>query len=103
MAERVVSPAVFTNEVDQSFLAQGISQIGGAIVKVLLIGVGIRTNGSKITGRFRGPFLVFPDGKYYQPWVAREYLKHQGVVTIVELVHLVGMSRKTLYSKSSSK
>ena len=32
MAERVVSPAVFTNEIDQSFLAQGISQIGGAVV-----------------------------------------------------------------------
>jgi hypothetical protein len=32
MAERIVSPGVFTNEVDQSFLAGGVAQIGAAIV-----------------------------------------------------------------------
>ena len=32
MAERTVSPAVFTKEIDQTFLTQGISQIGGAVV-----------------------------------------------------------------------
>ena len=32
MAERIVSPAVFTNEIDSTFLGQGISQIGGAVV-----------------------------------------------------------------------
>ena len=33
MAERTVSPAVFTKEIDQTFLTQGISQIGGAVEK----------------------------------------------------------------------
>ena len=32
MAERIVSPAVFTNEIDSTFLVEGISAIGGAIV-----------------------------------------------------------------------
>ena len=32
MAERIVSPGVFTNEVDQSFLAGGVAQIGAAII-----------------------------------------------------------------------
>ncbi len=32
MAERLVSPGVFTNEVDQSFLAGGVAQIGAAII-----------------------------------------------------------------------
>ena len=32
MAERIVSPGVFTKEVDQSFLAGGIASIGAAIV-----------------------------------------------------------------------
>ena len=32
MAERIVSPGVFTNEVDQSFLAPGVAQIGAAVV-----------------------------------------------------------------------
>ena len=34
MAERVVSPGVFTRERDQSFLAQGVADIGGAFVGV---------------------------------------------------------------------
>jgi hypothetical protein len=32
MAERIVSPGVFTNEVDQSFLPGAVAQIGAAIV-----------------------------------------------------------------------
>ena len=32
MAERIVSPGVFTNELDQSFIAGGVAQIGAAIV-----------------------------------------------------------------------
>ena len=32
MAEKVVSPGVFTNEKDLSFLPAGIAQIGAAIV-----------------------------------------------------------------------
>ena len=30
--ERVVSPGVFTNEVDQSFLPAAIGEIGGAVI-----------------------------------------------------------------------
>ena len=32
MAERIISPGVFTKEVDQSFLAGGIAQIGAAVI-----------------------------------------------------------------------
>ena len=32
MAERIVSPGVFTNELDQSFIAGGVAQIGASIV-----------------------------------------------------------------------
>ena len=32
MAERIVSPGVFTREKDLSFLPQGISEIGAALV-----------------------------------------------------------------------
>ena len=32
MAERIVSPAVFTREKDSSFLPQGIGEIGAALV-----------------------------------------------------------------------
>ena len=32
MAEKVVSPGVFTNEIDQSFLPAAIGEIGAAII-----------------------------------------------------------------------
>ena len=89
MAERVVSPAVFTNEVDQSFLAQGISQIGGAIVGPFDRGPAFAPTVVRSQAQLEDLFGA-PDGKYYQPWVAREYLKHQGVVTIVRVGSLDG-------------
>lgn len=89
MAERIVSPAVFTNEVDQSFLAQGISQIGGAIVGPFDRGPAFAPTVVRSQADLEDLFGA-PDGKYYQPWVAREYLKHQGVVTIVRVGSLGG-------------
>ena len=32
MAEKIVSPGVFTNEIDQSFLPAALGDIGGAVV-----------------------------------------------------------------------
>ena len=32
MAEKIVSPGVFTNEVDQSFLPAGVAAIGAAVI-----------------------------------------------------------------------
>jgi hypothetical protein len=32
MAEKIVSPGVFTNEVDQSFLPAGVQAIGAAVI-----------------------------------------------------------------------
>lgn len=92
MAERVVSPAVFTNEVDQSFLAQGISQIGGAIVGPFDRGPAFAPTVVRSQAQLEDLFGA-PDGKYYQPWVAREYLKHQGVVTIVRVGSLEGYTQ----------
>ena len=93
MAERVVSPAVFTNEIDQSFLAQGISQIGGAVVGPFDRGPAFAPTVIRSQADLEDLFGA-PDGKYYQPWVAREYLKHQGVVTIVRVGSLGGYEQK---------
>ena len=32
MAEKIISPGVFTNEIDQSFLPAAIGEIGGALI-----------------------------------------------------------------------
>ena len=84
MAERIVSPAVFTNEIDQTFLTQGISQIGGAVVGPFSKGPAFSPTVVRTQADLEDLFGQ-PDGKYYQPFTAREYLKHQGVVTIVRV------------------
>ena len=38
MAERIVSPGVFTNEKDQSFLQRGVSEIGASIIGTTIKG-----------------------------------------------------------------
>ena len=32
MAEKIISPGVFTNEIDQSFLPAAIGEIGGVVI-----------------------------------------------------------------------
>lgn len=44
MAERIVSPGVFTNEKDLSFLPQGIADIGAAIIGPTVKGTSICTH-----------------------------------------------------------
>jgi hypothetical protein len=89
MAERIVSPAVFTNEIDQTFLTQGISQIGGAVVGPFKKGPAYAPTIVRTHAELEDLFGV-PQGNYYQPFTAREYLTHQGVVTIVRVGALGG-------------
>jgi len=89
MAERIVSPAVFTNEIDSTFLGQGISQIGGAVVGPFSRGPAYSPTIVRTVAELEDLFGI-PEGKYYQPFTAREYLKHQGVVTIVRVGDLGG-------------
>ena len=89
MAERTVSPAVFTNEIDSSFLIQGIGDIGGAIVGPFSKGPAYSPTVIRDVNQLEALFGR-PTGTYYQPFTAREYLLSQGVVTIVRTGHLSG-------------
>ena len=82
MAERIVSPAVFTKEIDSTFLVEGISAIGGAIVGPFTKGPAYSPTVVTSINELEALFGV-PQGIYYQPFTAREYLLQQGVVTIV--------------------
>jgi hypothetical protein len=93
MAERIVSPAVFTNEIDQTFLTQGIQQIGGAVVGPFNRGPAFAPTVIRNQGDLEDLFGI-PEGEYYQPFTAREYLHHQGVVTIVRTGSLGGYVQK---------
>lgn len=89
MAERIVSPAVFTNEIDQSFLIESIGQIGGAVVGPFTKGPAYSPTIVRSVSELEDLFGV-PDGSYYQPFTAREYLMEQGIVTIVRVGSLGG-------------
>ena len=93
MAERIVSPAVFTNEIDSTFLGQGIQQIGGAVVGPFTRGPAYSPTICRTVAELEDLFGI-AEGKYYQPFTAREYLKHQGVVTIVRVGDLGGYKQE---------
>ena len=89
MAERIVSPGVFTREKDLSFLPQGISEIGAAII-------GRTEDGPAFVPTQVRNFQEFEEifGKenqnFYVPFTAKEYLRSAGTVTIVRVLGLGG-------------
>ena len=95
MAERIVSPGVFTRERDLSFLPQGISEIGAAII-------GPTKKGPAFTPTTINNFQEFEemfggvDPRFYVPYTAEAYLKSAGVVTIVRVLGIGGYAADTI-------
>ena len=89
MAERIVSPGVFTRERDLSFLPQGIGEIGAAIVGPTLKGPSFVPTVVTSFSDFERIFGSYTTD-YYTPYTVREYLKSAGSVTIVKVGHLGG-------------
>jgi hypothetical protein len=92
-SENIVSAGVFTREIDQSFLAQGIEQIGGVVVAPFPKGPGfsptvIRSE-ADLTSIFGNP-----DGKLYGPYTAQQYIRQQGEVTVVRVGGLAGYTQE---------
>lgn len=92
-SERIVSPGVFTREIDQSFLAQGVAAIGGVVVAPFNKGPGfsptVITSEGDLTRIFGDP-----DGTLYGPIAAQQYLRQQGQVTICRVGGLGGYEQK---------
>ncbi len=92
MAERIVSPGVFTQERDQSFLAQGVAEIGAAFVGPTSKGPAfVPTQVQGIDG-FVTAFGE-PDGTSYMGYAVKNYLQEAGSATIVRVLGLGGYSR----------
>lgn len=91
--ERIVSPGVFTNENDLSFLPQGIGAIGAALIGPTMKGpafVPTVVNGY-------GDFVTKFGGTYeqsYLPYTAKNYLNNAGSATIVRVLGSGGYSVK---------
>ena len=79
MAERIVSPGVFTRERDLSFLPQAIGEIGAAIIGPTKVGPAFTptqvTNFQEFEEFFGGV-----DPRFYTPYAVEEYLRSAGVV-----------------------
>ncbi len=90
MAEKIVSPGVFTNEIDQSFIPAALGELGAAIV------------GPTVKGPVLTPTVVSSYGEYVQKFgeliesgsdkyqyltshTAKEYLRQGGPLTVVRV------------------
>ena len=95
MAERVVSPGVFTRETDLSFLPQAIGEIGAAII-------GPTAKGPAFTPTQITSFQEFEemfggvDDRFYTPYTVEQYLQSAGVVTVVRILGLAGYQADTV-------
>lgn len=89
MAEKLVSPGVFTRENDLSFIAQGVGAIGGAIVGPFKQGPAFKptivTSPSELEDIFGAA-----DGTYYTELTAQNYLRETGLVTICRVAGIGG-------------
>jgi phage tail sheath protein FI len=103
MAERIVSPGVFTREKDLSFLPQAIGEIGAAII-------GPTKKGPAFVPTIVRTFNEFVDmfgdvtKDYYTPYAVEQYLRSAGTVTIVRVLGEDGYSNDIikLYAISAS-
>ena len=95
MAERIVSPGVFTRERDLSFLPQAIGEIGAAIIGPTKKGPAFVptqiSSFSESEEMFGGV-----DNRFYTPYTVEQYLKSAGVVTIVRILGLGGYQVDTV-------
>jgi len=84
MAEKIVSPGVFTRENDLSFLQQGVANIGAAFIGPFLEGPAVPTIVNS-QAEFETLFGK-ADGTYYTPLAVQNYLREAGTATICRVV-----------------
>ena len=92
MAERIVSPGVFTRENDLSFLAQGVGEIGAAFIGPFKQGTAFVPTVVRTQSEFEDKFGT-PDGTYYTEYAVQNYLREAGSATIVRVAGVDGYSQ----------
>jgi hypothetical protein len=93
MAERIVSPGVFTRENDLSFLPQGIGEIGAAFIGPLKEGPAFVPTIVRTQADFEEMFGKV-DGTYYTEYAVQNYLREAGQATIVRVAGTGGYTQK---------
>ncbi len=85
MAERIVSPGVFTNEIDQSFLPSAVSEIGAALIGISSKGPAFVPTVVESYSDFKVKFGGL-NKDYFLPYAAKSYLKNAGKCTVVRVL-----------------
>ena len=101
MAERIVSPGVFTRERDLSFLPQGIADIGACIIGPTLKGPAFVPTRISNFPEFEEMFGSTTKD-LYTPYAVEQYLRSAGTVTIVRVLNTSGYSVDSLAIKIGS-
>ena len=97
MAERIVSPGVFTQERDLSFLAQGVGEIAGAFIGPTVKGPAFIPTVVRSQQAFETTFGT-PDEKSFLGLTVKNYLRESGQATVVRVLGLDGYSPTTATS-----
>jgi phage tail sheath protein FI len=105
MAEKIVSPGVFTRENDLSFLAQGVAAIGAAVIGPFNEGPLTPTVVTSLADLETWYGKV--DDTYYTPLTVQNYLREAGTVTVCRVSGVDGYTEQnplmlTVYSGSQS-
>jgi len=95
MAERIVSPGVFTREKDLTFLPQGIGEIGAALIGPTEMGPAFVPTIIRNFGEFETIFGK-ENQDFYVPFTAKQYLRNAGTLTIVRVLGLGGYANDTV-------
>jgi hypothetical protein len=90
-SEKIISPGVFTNEIDQTFLPAAVGDIGAALVGPTVKGPPlvptVVNSYSEFEQIFGSTFLSGSNSfSYLTSLTAREYLKNQGTLTVVRIL-----------------
>ena len=91
MAEKIVSPGVFTQENDLSFVPQGVAEIGAAIIGPTVKGPALIPTTVNSFGDFQTIFgTTFNSGsdtyEYFTSLAAEQYLANSGALTVVRIL-----------------
>ena len=92
MAEKIVSPGVFTKENDLSFLQQGVADIGAAFIGPFKEGPLVPTIVNS-QAEFEQLFGSVDD-TYYTPLAVQNYLREAGTATICRVAGAAGYTEK---------
>ena len=95
MAERVVSPGVFTNEVDASFLPAAIGEIGACVIGTSKKGPMFVPTVVDSISDFKIKFGGM-DKNHYMPYAVKSYLKNAGKCTVIRIGGKAGYTASSI-------